>query len=603
MNSEEFPFIIIDKLKNNKFNMYKLITTDSEAYKHKEDNKEIQTLAIAVFYDGENYYKAKTYEEIIKIIKLLIKKYEKITIVAHNYKYDARLMGLIPLFLSKTFDNMISRIKMLDKIIYLKFSSKNNEKIVQFLDSTNYFKDKLSKLAEMIGYKKEWDKEYNLDINEWNNEVYNNGYSACKEDCRILYEFFTKFINNEKIKIGVSLASSSMTTYRANYLKHTISFPKFLIKEALSSYHGGIVMAYKIGECDKLHYYDYNSLYPKKMSDSMYSIKFHNELKDYKYLYDEIKNNNYNYLLNISYKVKGHSPVYDMFKGKLIPFLENTQWITGKEYQALYELNAKIKIHKVYEFHNSYLFKDFVKEFYYFKENAENPYERNFYKIILNSLYGKFGQHKATSELIDINKIKDRPLRYIVQNTDKQRINYNNQFISIYNGFISVLKELPVRYNPLIASEVTANARLENFYCSKDIIGFENLYYTDTDSFFTNKELPSQYVDNKEMGKLKLEDKQIINILGVKDYEYIVNDTKHNVIKGIPKNAIFFNESGIFKATYTQWSGLKSQYDNNTVVLQPVTKELKRENTKMKYIDNVGYEWLNKKEAGECISI
>ena len=48
-------------------------------------------------------------------------------------------MGLVHNFTRKAYLGLDSKIKMLDKIIFVKYSSKNGERVLQFLDSYNYF--------------------------------------------------------------------------------------------------------------------------------------------------------------------------------------------------------------------------------------------------------------------------------------------------------------------------------------------------------------------------------------------------------------------------------------------------------------------------------
>jgi len=73
-----------------------------------------------------------------------------------------------------------------------------------------------------------------------------------------------------------------------------------------------------------------------------------------------------------------------------------------------------------------------------------------------------------------------------------------------------------------------------------------NLYYTDTDSIFVDKELP-EYLIGKELGLLKDE----LNggtikkayFLGIKKYGYIDDkDQTHSVFSGVPKNSLTWNE-------------------------------------------------------------
>lgn len=581
--------VIKPKLKDN-FNFYKIITFDTETYKFEYTTEEKQIFAIGCFYDGKSPYFVYDTNDIDKVIQRLLIKYEKISIFAHNFDFDLQVSNLLPKLLQHEYLHMKSSIKILDKIIYVKF--KNKHHILQFIDSMNYFNAKLSALAEMIGYKKQWDiDDYSLNGEDWNNKVKNEGALACYEDCKILYEFLEKFIMTPDFSFSISLASISMNTYRKNYQNKIISFPKFLINEALESYHGGIVLAYILGYAERLHYYDINSLYPYVMQHYKYSYKFNKEINEFKYLYDDIKNESMNYLLNVTYSVNGHSPIFTYYDNKLIPFLENTQWITGKEYAKLYDLNANLLINKAYEFFNYDLFSEFVTDFYKKRKSANTKYESLFFKLILNSLYGKFGQHKARSELKLIEELENN-IQFILNeegiNQNKQRLDINGITYAIYDKFVSVRKELPIRYNPLIASEITANARLLNFNMS-EIIKWENLYYTDTDSFMTDKILNSEYISDNELGKLKEVMSTQFKIHGNKDYEYLEDNKWKRILKGVPEKALIENNI----ATYKSFSKIKSNKYINEVIIKQITKELTRENHKLKYVDNIGYEWKN----------
>ena len=624
---KESNFIYVSPLMQDKFSFYKIISFDTESFKIDTGEGILERLAIAGFYDGNDYKLSYNYEDILKVIKEYIKKYGKISLVAHNYKYDAKISGLLRTFIFKDeFFGMKLSIKMLDKIFYVKYKSKNNERIFQAIDSTNYFKDKLSKLASMIGMNKQWDIEYSLPVEEWNQEVIKNGEKAVKEDCKILYEFMNNFIKRDEFSPAISQASISMNTFRRFYQDRVISFPKFLIDEALSSYHGGIVLPYNIGS-EYLYSYDINSLYPFVMKEYEYSYKLHNKVNDYKYIYDHIKDKSYNYLLNVTYNIDFRSPILDYHDNRLIPFLSNTQWITSQEYVTLYDNNASIIINEAWEFYCADLFSGYIIDFYNRRLKAQS--EKNdalsyFYKILLNSLYGKWAQHKAISEYFPIDNITEPLKSILLLHGDNERLEYEDEIYSIYDGFVTKTKELPVRYNPLIASEITANARITNYLISVQL-GWDNIWYTDTDSFFSTKKAPSILLGN-ELGKLKIDDKGQkfgnFTIYSPKDYEWEQNGIKHIVLKGvkykpIPINSIpkdYFNRNKqyfeiqgefinpLFKkdnktyAVSEQWSGIKSQTKIEEVLIQYKEKELKRNNYKMKYINGEGFEWKDKNE-------
>jgi DNA polymerase type B, organellar and viral len=124
-------------------------------------------------------------------------------------------------------------------------------------------------------------------------------------------------------------------------------------------------------------------------------------------------------------------------------------------------------------------------------------------KLLLNSLYGRFGMddnfvnidviHKDYYSDFE-NKFLDN-ITEIIDLGDYKIVFYNseesNEDIGTHNVSIS------------IAAAITAYARIHmsQFKNNPQI----NLYYTDTDSIYTDSEIDSNLIDNKILGKLKLE--------------------------------------------------------------------------------------------------
>lgn len=104
-----------------------------------------------------------------------------------------------------------------------------------------------------------------------------------------------------------------------------------------------------------------------------------------------------------------------------------------------------------------------------------------------------------------------------------------------------------VKSNVAIAAAVTSYARIEMIELKMLLIKLDiKLYYTDTDSFFVDKELP-QYLIGKDLGQLKDElNGGIIKkayFLGIKKYGYIDNNDKvHSTFSGIERNSLTWNE-------------------------------------------------------------
>jgi len=581
------------------FNPYNIIAFDTESYRYKRENGEIQKFYNIDFYDGINHYYSESLNDVNKLIKEIQQKYHKITLFAHNIPYDLRISHLLKQLIEDWYLGLYQSAKLLDKVIFIKFADNHRHNIIQFMDSMNYFRTSLSELSSLISKEKLNEENYNLPPDEWNNVLKKEGKDRVQKDTEILYQVLKNFFNAGYC-YGITLASTSFNTFRKYYLKKDIAFPKKFESIAESSYKGGIVMPYILARKKKLKGYDINSLYPFVMSKYPYSVKFHRELDNTKWIYDDIKNMAYNYLVNVDYLGEGYSPIYSKFDNKLIPFLSSNEWITGNELLSLYENNFNIKINKCYEFKNEFIFKDFIDEFYNKRKKSVIPYEKYYIKILMNSLYGKFGQHKAHSKIMNFKELPD-DVRYILRHTNEQRVMINEKFYSIYDNFVSITEESERRFNILIASEITGNARIVNYNYSK-YIGFNNLFYTDTDSFFTDKNLV-ELVGN-ELGQLKIEKEGIFNIFAPKDYAYygICNDKEcdichskeaqwHIIVKGVD-GIVDNNDEYLIE----RWSKIKYK-TNDDVYVERKKQKLKRENTKMNYNrDGIGYEWKNKKE-------
>jgi hypothetical protein len=124
-------------------------------------------------------------------------------------------------------------------------------------------------------------------------------------------------------------------------------------------------------------------------------------------------------------------------------------------------------------------------------------------KILLNSLYGRFGMidHFYKIEVIPNsyaqdfkNKIFDRIIDVIELPTST---------IFIYDQDNPFEEYDTHNINVSIAAAITAYARIHmsQFKNNPDI----NLFYTDTDSIYTDSDLDSKFLCDKTLGKLKLE--------------------------------------------------------------------------------------------------
>jgi len=195
-----------------------------------------------------------------------------------------------------------------------------------------------------------------------------------------------------------------------------------------------------------------------------------------------------------------------------------------------------------YIFDKDYIFKDYINDLYNIRLNYPKSDPMNLTaKLLLNSLYGRFGMNNNFNTLEFVNQGRFEKL------TNNSNIKIENitqlgsKYLVSYNGNkMDVDKELN-NVNISIAAAVSAYARIHmsQFKNREDL---PNLYYSDTDSLYFDGFLPSKYISNTELGKLKLEgvwDKAIF--LAPKVYGLKNNNEEIIKIKGLNKESICKN--------------------------------------------------------------
>ena len=175
----------------------------------------------------------------------------------------------------------------------------------------------------------------------------------------------------------------------------------------------------------------------------------------------------------------------------------------------------------------------------------------------LNQLYGYFGRRKT---LIETRNVHNEDLiKYYGNYTIFSEIKINENITTILmstNLDFNILNEIKentnlnlatsfriVKSHVGIASAVTSYARIEMMELKMLLVKLGiKLYYTDTDSIFTDKEIPDSLI-GKDLGQLKdeLNGKFIKKayFLGVKKYGYVDSDNNiHSVFSGVERNSL-----------------------------------------------------------------
>lgn len=185
--------------------------------------------------------------------------------------------------------------------------------------------------------------------------------------------------------------------------------------------------------------------------------------------------------------------------------------IFSEEMDNAVKLGYKFEILWGYTFKSKNIFKDFVENLYNLRLQYPKSNPLNYIaKIILNSVYGKFGMIDSFPDITIFNDI------ILFQEFEKDHAEDITDIIDLDGKILvkhrAIKKDINTlldsaiethNVNVAIASAITAYARI-HMSQFKNNPQF-NLFYSDTDSIYIDKPLENNLVSNTELGLMKLE--------------------------------------------------------------------------------------------------
>jgi len=539
--------------------------------------------------------------------KKVLKKY---IFYAHSgskfdFKYlhlELRRKGLISKTIYKE-DKSIAYIKcgnveLHDSVLILPGKLRDLAKLYCNDNRKTYFPYKFSKLENLnyigdIPDKKYWDHgDYDEYIKTTPSKIFDFkqiSIDYCCQDVDVLHEIMCKFLNGCKgemtigdrhvkfdVRNATTTANMAVKLFKQTLHKDVIVYspPENVENAAREAYYGGLTgnLKKKLESTDKsnIWYIDRNSSYPdvmRRLIPTNYSGSGVVKSRMDKFVDTNL------YLVKINFErcltkypnLVPNTPI--RHEGKLYQIVDQTdmyRWRWGCELNLAIKHGAEIDVKKYISFHTKELFKDFVETLYALrcelkkKGDKESECEINRLKLMLNSIYGKFGQKIfRTTRLVD--KVEYKRLFNSSWKSDWQEYEIDELDDSEYK-LVSYadLEDQSKNIGHLIhiASYITAAARTE--LCNMMmLIGYENIIYFDTDSIvYSSDKIPredekiKQYVDDFELGKWKLEYKKPLSFiitLGPKMYCMETGGKVITKLKGIPQHVIN-NDKEIFNS-------------------------------------------------------
>lgn len=447
-------------------------------------------------------------------------------LLENNYEYKEQVLYERE---PKTFETLID-----DGNIYYAIKMIHNDNtFTEFRCSYKLLPYSLKKIGQIVGVDK-------LDETHDYNEIKNFGYLYEVPQEEIDYiENDTEILRLAIIKLrelGIKDVTISTSAYKSWRMKRYLFSRNHLIKPSSEeinqivdkSYRGGLTKInerYRDIEIEDVISLDVNSLYPYIMVSNSFPT---GEGKMFNSVEDAI-NENYQKRIIVVYikyvKVKeGYHSFIGQFKGfsygsyKYEDELENTYLYLWEEEYNLFKLvyEGDTYIQKVVGFKKyEYVFNEYIEEWHNRKETATTETEKELAKLMLNSLYGKFGMNDVRSSKIPLTIENDK---IIYELKESETIYY---------------------YRP-IASYITSQARVKLATAIQLLA--DRFIYCDTDSIYLKgSEIPTDILDVGEhkIGQWKYEG-HYKRFKGLKAKCYLVekdNGKLDSSIAGLPLNA------------------------------------------------------------------
>ena len=391
-------------------------------------------------------------------------------------------------------------------------------------------------------------EDYNICLAETNNNFDLKQYCEkyCLLDSQLVYEIAIKHLGecvgviNKRMydcqKIGTA-AGVSLNMYKHVFQEDEIkqSPEKILIHEK-NAYKGGRTEVFKKkyeGIDGGLYYYDINSSYPSSMLEAMpFEYRKTMVYDDEKRIKENITKHNL-YLAKSVYKGNNKSFIPNLMirstEGDIIATKDTDyayHW--GIELMEAIDNGCDIYIREQHFYTEKKIFDSYSTHYYNerLKVKKTNESKSMFYKLLLNSLYGKFGQKVFTKkcmvssnqEIFDIIGKDNKLINIEFVGDDKMIIEYETTGDEFEIGKLIRL-----------SSYITALSRSKLSEIMRDI-GHEHIYYCDTDSIFTDKKPSDKFIDNNILGKWKLEC-EIKKALFLSPKSYYYEDVNEEICK------------------------------------------------------------------------
>ncbi len=546
-----------------------------------EDNTKGQMYYGVLQYGEKEFYDAESAEDMRELLYSL--RWRGCLCVCVNLEYDlASIFGKKWAGLETTFSRgglIVARLKLLDRNgSRSRTGKKRGDEYLEFIDLLNIDRSaSVEKFGRLVGIRKKKEEVKDILGKPWADlsPIQRRTLKEyCQRDTEITWKAGVALqdtFNDLGGDMSCTVGKVAMTTFRRKYQKVSYDRLDPLDLEYLhDAYYGGRTEAFRIGKIKKkLYYADVNSMYPNAMKTLRFpdpdSMKRRLKMSRRLLKYDGITHALVHVPTSMRY------PPLPVLTGSWPEKIEEGTLETDQEVNGFKlvfpsgvflgcwthtELRYALSLPgvKVLRYLDGCVFKksdyylrSFVEDIYKKRLAAKTMIERQCFKLIMNSLYGKFSQRGSKTTLIDVDDF---------DMLDDDEEGWEDQWSETTMWppedprFVMRTSSIrpPIHTNIIWSAIITAAARVK---LHQLLVKYQAIY-CDTDSIITARKTPN----SKELGELKTEKVlSEIEILAPKHYRYRGTGERkwETVCKGVPKRVhkeAFKRKDGTIRVTY-----------------------------------------------------
>lgn len=407
-----------------------------------------------------------------------------------------------------------------------------------------------------------------------------------KRDTEIIMEvclrWFAFLLRENLGGFAPTLASQAMRAFRHRFMLHPIYIDsdRRALKLSRSALHGGRTECFHIGKLrGPLYLLDINSMYPHVMRAGLFPVKLIG-------VYNDVSRRELGswigrYTIVGTFRLTTDRACYPVLhQDRLVfPIGKIRAGLCTPEIECALLAGHLHSADSVALYESASLFRPFVDTLYKLRSEAAKAGDTVSawqYKILMNSLFGKFGQRGR--HYVPVDKIDSEDTRAWVElDADTGRVYRFRQF----GGMLQMLDDTQESHDsfPAIAAHVTAYARMLLWRIMQRA-GSKHYYYIDTDSILVDdigyKRLQNMCNENK-LGALKLVARyRNAHIRAPKDYRFGADEK----IKGVKRRAVRIDAQTYAQDQFSSLVGLVRRGDLSAPIVTRITKKLRRIYTK-----------------------